>query len=397
MHKTFADAIAITRGLGIPYLWIDALCIVQGDGGEFESEAGKMAAYYKNAELTLAATDSIDCEGGMLYPSNLRQKFNTSRFRHRDKAAYAFLDSIQTDLESEINSAPLNQRGWALQEGILSRRMVHFSKKQLIWECKTKVASEDGLVDLKKDKIRRPFALPTLWVPLESRYEEWAAVVQGYSGRLLSKARDKTLALAGATTQFIHLLRDEPLVGLWRGDLPAGLLWRATEPRGRVKAVELKSIPSWSWMILDGPVRFNTGRRRSVLSSWIFTTEMKVDEAFVRWKGEELTSEVTQTYLRVSGRLIPFNPASTTVEDIWWDSPSRPDENLFLLAVGQVSHRVRRTWNSAVVSESKDYFLVLCQTAKKNEYSRVGMGVVDNGQEVGGHFAAQSAKTIVLV
>jgi hypothetical protein len=120
MHKTFTDAIAITRGLGIRYLWIDALCVVQGDDGDFESEAGKMADYYRDATITLAATDSVDCEGGMLYPSNLRQKFSTSRFRHWGTTGYAFLESTQTDFENDINSAPLNQRGWVLQEGILS-------------------------------------------------------------------------------------------------------------------------------------------------------------------------------------------------------------------------------------------------------------------------------------
>ncbi|RSL72204.1 hypothetical protein CEP51_011918 [Fusarium floridanum] len=397
MHKTFADAIAITRGLGIRYLWIDSLCIVQSDDGEFESEAGKMAAYYENAELTLAATDSVDCEGGMLYPSHLRRTFNVTRFAHQGKGAYAFLESIQTDLESEINSAPLNQRGWALQEGILSRRMIHFAKRQLIWECKTKVASEDGLVVLKKHRIIRPFALPTLWLPPASRYEEWDAVVQDYSSRQLSKTKDKILALAGATTRFMHLLRDEPLLGLWREDLRAGLLWRTTEPRDRVKAVELKSIPSWSWMVVDGPITFDTKDRSYFRGSWVFKIGMKIDEASVRWKGEELTSEVEQTRLVVSGVLIPFNPSLTTIKDIWWDSPSRPNGDMFLLLVGQARNWSKRSWDPLLIGGSKDYFLVLSQTAQKMEYSRVGMGALDNGPQSRGDFADQSQKTIVLV
>ncbi|RSM04775.1 hypothetical protein CDV31_009866 [Fusarium ambrosium] len=395
MHKTFADAIAITRGLGIRYLWIDALCIVQGDDGEFESEAGKMAAYYENAELTLAATDSVDCEGGMLYPSDLRRTSNVSRFTHQSKGAYGFLESIWTDLEREINTAPLNQRGWVLQEGILSRRMVHFSKKQLVWECKTKVASEDGLVVLRKDRIVRPFALSTIWLSPSSRYEEWDAVVQDYSSRLLSKTKDKMLALAGATSRFMQLLGDKPLLGLWRRDLRAGLLWRATEPRDRVNAVGLKSIPSWSWMVVDGPIMFNAKQRSDFRGLWAFETRMEVKEVFVKWKGEELTSEVTQTRLIVSGRLISFEHSSTSIGDIWWDSPSRPDGNIFLLLVAQVKYLVRETRDGRGIYGTKDYFLILSKTSKNGAYSRVGMGLVYNG-EGRGHFADQSEETIIL-
>lgn len=32
LPKTFRDAIRVTRALGVQYLWIDSLCIIQGDG-----------------------------------------------------------------------------------------------------------------------------------------------------------------------------------------------------------------------------------------------------------------------------------------------------------------------------------------------------------------------------
>ncbi|KAL6362612.1 hypothetical protein LRP88_03904 [Fusarium phalaenopsidis] len=397
MHKAFTDAIAITRGLGIRYLWIDALCIEQGDDGDFESEAGKMADYYRNAMITLAATDSVDCEGGMLYPSNLLQKFSASRFRHWGRAGYAFLESIQTDFEKEVNSAPLNQRGWVLQEGILSQRMVYFCKKQLIWECMTQVSSEGGLVVLNKDRIKQPFAPLTRMNPRQGLYEDWDAIAQGYSGRLLSKAKGKTLALAGATTHFKYLLYDDPLLGLWEGDFHAGLLWRAREPSGRTEAVELESIPSWSWMGFAGPVTFDTEHRRCFRSPKRTEMVINVNKVFVKWKGEELTSQVAETHLKLFGRLIPFNSSSTTIEDIWWDSPSRTDGNMCLLLVAQVPYRLG--WNSKGnwIFVTKDYFLILSETSRTGLYSRVGMGAVDNGQEARGHFADQSPETIVLV
>ncbi|EEU38680.1 uncharacterized protein NECHADRAFT_83075 [Fusarium vanettenii 77-13-4] len=342
-HKTFTDAIAITRGLRIPYLWIDALCIIQGDGGDFESEASKIADYYGHAKITLAATDS-------------------------------------TDLENEINSAPLNQRGWVLQERIFSQRMIHFCKKQLIWECKSQVASEDGLVVLSKNRIRRSFVPKPLY-PARGVYEDWDDIVQGYSGRLLSKAKDKTLALAGATTRFRNLLYDKnthrhdaPRLGLWEGDFHAGLLWRGREPSGRIQAVELKSIPSWSWMGFDGPITFDTEHRGCFRPPRTIEMAMKVDCVDVKWEGKELTSKVKYAKLDVSGIVIPFSSIPTTTKEIWWDSSSWTekymDKNMFLLLVAQVPYW--SGWNSEGnwIFATKDYFLIIAENFKTGGFSR---------------------------
>ena len=46
LPKTYMDAIDFCRGLGIRYLWIDALCIIQTDQEDWSSEAGRMSTYY---------------------------------------------------------------------------------------------------------------------------------------------------------------------------------------------------------------------------------------------------------------------------------------------------------------------------------------------------------------
>ncbi|KAK8133486.1 hypothetical protein PG984_005498, partial [Apiospora sp. TS-2023a] len=58
LPKTFQDAVQITRGLGMRYLWIDGLCIIQGDKHDWETEAGHMGAVYENACLVIAASGS---------------------------------------------------------------------------------------------------------------------------------------------------------------------------------------------------------------------------------------------------------------------------------------------------------------------------------------------------
>lgn len=56
LPNTFQDAIKVTRGLGIRYLWIDSLCIIQDDAQDWEREAANMAVIFEAAYLTIAAT-----------------------------------------------------------------------------------------------------------------------------------------------------------------------------------------------------------------------------------------------------------------------------------------------------------------------------------------------------
>ena len=58
LPRTFTDAIIFTRKLGLKYLWIDSLCIVQDDQDDWHHEPGVMANIYENAVLTLGATAS---------------------------------------------------------------------------------------------------------------------------------------------------------------------------------------------------------------------------------------------------------------------------------------------------------------------------------------------------
>jgi len=66
LAKNFQDAIQITRLLGIRYLWIDALCILQDSHLDWELESAKMGQYYKNSWLTISAGMSDGAADGLL-------------------------------------------------------------------------------------------------------------------------------------------------------------------------------------------------------------------------------------------------------------------------------------------------------------------------------------------
>ena len=53
----FAQAVKVTRGLGMRYLWIDSFCIVQDDAEDWRREAAAMSDVYSNTSCRIAVND----------------------------------------------------------------------------------------------------------------------------------------------------------------------------------------------------------------------------------------------------------------------------------------------------------------------------------------------------
>jgi hypothetical protein len=68
LPQTLQHAFRLTRLLGIRYLWIDALCIVQDDPEEWELEAAKMGLIYSNAFLVISAIVSSHAGDDLFKP-----------------------------------------------------------------------------------------------------------------------------------------------------------------------------------------------------------------------------------------------------------------------------------------------------------------------------------------
>ena len=72
---TFADAIQITRAIGIRYLWIDSLCIIQDSVEDWQKEASLMDHVYEHAWCNIAATKARNSSEGLFSdrdPSTVR-------------------------------------------------------------------------------------------------------------------------------------------------------------------------------------------------------------------------------------------------------------------------------------------------------------------------------------
>lgn len=85
LPQTFHDAVYIARQLGLRYLWVDALCILQDFSDDWARGARIMGQYYKNAFLTKSVLYAHGTEDGFLQPRPLQLTAplkGTFRIRH---------------------------------------------------------------------------------------------------------------------------------------------------------------------------------------------------------------------------------------------------------------------------------------------------------------------------
>lgn len=71
LPPNFRDAVILTRLLGVRYLWIDALCIIQGSVEDFEAEGLKMGSIYGNSLCCIVATSASSCSEGFTKSRNI--------------------------------------------------------------------------------------------------------------------------------------------------------------------------------------------------------------------------------------------------------------------------------------------------------------------------------------
>jgi hypothetical protein len=139
MPRTFQDAIQVTRELGQQYLWIDSLCILQGDAKDWEHEAKPMKDVFSSAYCVIAASSASNSHKGFLQREIGSRYVQITDASGRQIYACADMD----DFENDVNKSLLNTRGWVLQERSLSRRTVHFTTNQMYWECGEGVCCEN--------------------------------------------------------------------------------------------------------------------------------------------------------------------------------------------------------------------------------------------------------------
>ncbi len=274
LPKTFADALAVARALGIKYVWIDSLCIVQDDLLDWEAEAAQMANVYANAHVTISADAAPNALAGFLdAPSRTVVKTVSVavpdsdaviHFRKRGFLAEELPFHSWGDPDTSDGRSKLSTRAWVFQERILSPRTIHFAENEMAWECRSLCdceCSTTSVRTLRKTSVIKHFVQPG---PIATRTEptspqtSWRHnIVPAYTRLDLTVETDRLPAMAGLAdaASRVRSPDDQYLCGLWRGTLRDDLLWQVTL-RGGARALSEGYAPSWSWASVAGPVSY---------------------------------------------------------------------------------------------------------------------------------------------
>lgn len=221
-----------------------------------------MDRVYKQGYLNISADWNADARDGLFNPrSPMRVQPLTIKLPEIGRTIQLTVD--ERDMFDWVNTAPLSQRAWVFQERHLARRILHFTEREMFWECCSKApnfASETFPNGAPQFYNKRDMPLnDSMITPLRSTTEIhkiWGHLCEMYSEKKLTKPTDRLVAISGLAKEFQKLLPDDIYFsGMWWSTFPMCLRWKS---RGRAIQEDLLETPSWSWVSIDGEVQFNT-------------------------------------------------------------------------------------------------------------------------------------------
>ncbi|KAL0779905.1 hypothetical protein CaCOL14_004389 [Colletotrichum acutatum] len=271
MPNTIRDAVVFARHMGIKYIWIDALCIIQDDVEDWATEAALMFAVYRHATLTLVAAAGDTSHTGFLQRTSAGPSvlvpFESKKGQGKVSGTYVLsgLNEHRTwdaDYPSHMHTRAWAMRAWTYQEDLMSTRVLYFDNHTSYFRCQ----SERRLEHSSKvyDNVQKWHHLlspaPRDISPNEAKerreslYERWKDLIIEYTRRKLTVSNDKFSALSGLARTFSSALGDEYVAGLWKDDLIRGMLWNTVMQPSKPKAWR---APSWSWASSDAEIAWD--------------------------------------------------------------------------------------------------------------------------------------------
>lgn len=278
MPLTFRHAMIFARSLGIRWIWIDALCILQQDEEDWLYESSQMDKVYRYSYCNISATSAPNSTVGLFRDRDPeKQWFDIVRL----KTEGLTMDAPETvrctisDLTfwpEQIDHGAVNRRSWVLQERLLAARVIHWCEDQIAFECRRLDRAEcrpEGLPNLQikagqlfdqarlkaMDSMagRRLYKLrleasqgilnpssvawkmeqinPKLFI-----YEVWKRIVEIYTRLEITNQSDRLIALSGIARMMAATLeadgtKDQYVAGMWKNHLESQLLWYVNDDK----------------------------------------------------------------------------------------------------------------------------------------------------------------------
>jgi hypothetical protein len=328
LPQTIKDALEVTKLLGLNYIWVDALCIVQDDDDDdCTKELAKMTSVYQKAALTISAASAENSDQGFLKDRTLSKAYGGITFQvpYRHGTGNNIVEGSVLLSQQPICDnfdEPIDRRAWTMQEHILSRRILRFGSKQTTWKCPSRHKSIDGGGSPVPNNKDVRFRIDEFYRREEVRFrtikdnqfgssialENWCKQIEEFSRRKITKPSDRLPACAALAENFAYIMNwtaSEYLAGLLEEDIELQLMWFRSDT-SQISNSKRRYNPSWSWASLDGPITFHI--------SHLFIMHGR-DKTKAMLKGYNIVpkakslpySEVLLGSLRLRGRLIQMH------------------------------------------------------------------------------------------
>ncbi|OCL10840.1 hypothetical protein AOQ84DRAFT_265911, partial [Glonium stellatum] len=284
------QAFALARSLGIRYLFIDAICIMQDNINDYSIELARFGRYIRLADVVFAATGKTAQE-----PLVQTEEFSESggitgvtiQAHLEADEAHSFGLGLRVAIPTAVETLEkeVTVRGWRIQETLLAERLVIFGQEQTYWMCTRMLKSEGSSISLPVKETSLASLLGSYHHPnhleaagglgiarslsLRSLQKRWNSVVETMSRSHFTVKGDILPALMNVVKAYQELgesgwFSKGYRFGIWLGDLAQGLLWihdpnmkatsMAKTPTVRVFNEYKEAAPSWSWVSNAAPV-----------------------------------------------------------------------------------------------------------------------------------------------
>ncbi|KAK0474926.1 heterokaryon incompatibility protein-domain-containing protein [Armillaria novae-zelandiae] len=265
---TIMDAITVTRKLGLRYLWVDSLCILQDSKEDKGIEISKILNTFRDAYMTIIAACADRVSEGFL----------RTRIKQEDIISLPFICpngdigtmEVRNEFEDLNDTEPTEERAWCLEEWMLSPRKLIYATHTLQYECQAihvNVNDACGFmmpsVDLEGIPRIPLFTSIAHHGPDDGDQtadselgQVWKRILQRYSLGFTTKQKDRLIALSGIAKQFQSFWPQRRyMAGIWDHHILNDLLWCYAESVPQVRPDRYRA-PSWSWASIDGPIEF---------------------------------------------------------------------------------------------------------------------------------------------
>jgi hypothetical protein len=274
---TVKDAITITQQVGLRYLWVDTLCIIQDRKDHQQAQIAQMASIYSHALITIIAISGKSAEDGLCGVRPGTRVATQEVLYTRGLNLLSVVDFLDMPAHSQVQESfsTWYTRAWTMQEQLFSGRKLMFTENQAFWHCgkarwQEETVLEDGHpigfdgyrfgrhsngpYDFDMDILGKGTLYSNkVYYDYSSSYEELA---RKYMNRLLTFESDRINAFTGIIAGLSALNGERYIWGLPQATFGATLTWGlvgqprtyATHTRvledGKVLSFP---IPSWTW------------------------------------------------------------------------------------------------------------------------------------------------------